>query len=54
MFARREGDAKHHPPGLLACGIALLLGALLVQLLPRLPPRWLDWLLIFARSSPRC
>jgi len=47
MFARREGDAKCNPPGLLACGLALLVGALLVQLLPRLPPRWLDWLLIF-------
>ncbi|MGN6729243.1 MAG: DNA internalization-related competence protein ComEC/Rec2 [Rhodanobacteraceae bacterium] len=48
MFARREGDAKHHPPGLLACGIALLLSALLVQALPRLPPRWCDDVLILA------
>jgi competence protein ComEC len=42
MFARREGDAKRNPPGLLACGLALLAGALLVQTLPQLPPRWLD------------
>lgn len=47
MSARREGDARRNVPGLLACGLALLLGALLVQALPQLPPRWLDWLLIF-------
>jgi competence protein ComEC len=47
MSARREGDAKHNAPGLPACGLALLAGALLVQTLPQLPPRWLDWLLIF-------
>lgn len=48
MFARREGDAKRNPPGPIACGLALLIGALLVQTLPQLPPRWLDWLLILA------
>src|SRR5690348_4680215 len=47
MSARREGDAKHNAPALPACGLALLAGALLVQTLPQLPPRWLDWLLIF-------
>jgi competence protein ComEC len=46
MFARREGDAKCNPPGLLACGLALLGGALLVQALPRLPPRWCDYVLL--------
>lgn len=46
MFARREGDAKRNPPGLLACGLALLAGALLVQMLPKLPPRWCDYVLL--------
>ncbi|HET6913014.1 MAG TPA: DNA internalization-related competence protein ComEC/Rec2 [Rhodanobacteraceae bacterium] len=42
MLARGEGDAKRNPPGLLACGVALLLGALLVQTLPHFPSRWCD------------
>src|SRR5690348_16560621 len=51
MSARREGDAKRNPPGLLACGLALLVGALLVQLLPRLPPRGCDIALLASASS---
>ena len=55
------GSARQSsPPSLLACGLALLIGALAVQTLPALPPRWLDavtmlacaGLLIF-RSSGR-
>lgn len=37
--------AIHHGPGLLAAALALLAGAILVQALPVLPPRWLDGLL---------
>ncbi|HET9836355.1 MAG TPA: DNA internalization-related competence protein ComEC/Rec2 [Rhodanobacteraceae bacterium] len=48
MHARREGDAKPDPPGLLGCSLALLCGALLVQGLPHLPPRWLDDVLLVA------
>src|SRR5690242_13372919 len=54
MLARREGDAKRNPPALLACGLALLCGALLVQLLPQLPPRWLDYLLLAVAMVPLC
>lgn len=46
MSARGGGDARRNPPGLLACGIALLIGALLVQGLPQLPPRWLGSVLL--------
>ncbi|HJU26575.1 MAG TPA: DNA internalization-related competence protein ComEC/Rec2 [Rhodanobacteraceae bacterium] len=38
-------------PALLACGLALLAGALAVQTLPALPPRWLDWALIFVAPT---
>ena len=48
MFARGEGDAKRNPPGLLGCGLALLVGALAVQILPALPPRWFDCTLLIA------
>ncbi len=41
------GSARQSsPPSLLACGLALLIGALLVQTLPALPPAWFDWLLM--------
>lgn len=52
MFARRGSDAKGTAPGLLACAATLLLGTLLVQWLPHLPPREYDVaLLIFGLAS---
>lgn len=40
MHARKGSDARPIRPGALACGVALLAGALLVQALPALPPSW--------------
>src|SRR4051812_9385184 len=48
MFARGEGGAKPGFPGLFACGLALLIGALTVQILPALPPRWFEYALLIA------
>lgn len=45
MDARRERRAVRPLPGILAGAVAILAGALLVQALPVLPPRWLDALL---------
>lgn len=44
-----DGSQREHRPklvGVIAMAIAVLLGTLLVQGLPRLPPRWLDGLLL--------
>ncbi|HVX04600.1 MAG TPA: DNA internalization-related competence protein ComEC/Rec2 [Rhodanobacteraceae bacterium] len=46
MPARTERRAIHHGPGLPGIALAVLAGAVLVQGLPVLPPRWLDWLLL--------
>ncbi len=48
MAARRDCGAVHTAPGILGGAIAILAGALLVQALPLLPPRWLDGLLACA------
>ena len=45
MLARTERRAIHNGPGMLAGAVAILAGAVLVQGLPVLPPRWLDALL---------
>ena len=42
MFARREGRATRTGPGMLGGALAIMVGAVLVQALPSLPPRWLD------------
>lgn len=42
MDARKERRATHHGPGILAAALVLLAGATGVQMLPVLPPRWLD------------
>lgn len=42
MDARRDGAAGRTGAGILAGAVALLAGAVLVQALPALPPRWLD------------
>lgn len=46
MNARGERVTNRLRPGALACGIALLTGALAVQALPILPPRWFDGVLL--------
>ncbi len=46
MRALGGSAQRFSPPSLLACGVALLVGALAVQILPELPPRWFDWLLM--------
>lgn len=51
MDAHRERVAKRHRPGALACGVALLIGALAVQALPALPPGWFDCVLLVIASS---
>jgi competence protein ComEC len=42
MTARRERRADKTTPGILSGALAILAGAVLVQALPVLPPRWLD------------
>lgn len=42
MTARRERRADKTTPGILSGALAILAGAVLVQALPALPPRWLD------------
>lgn len=46
MDARKERRAIRNVPGMLASALAILAGAVLVQRLPVLPPRWLDGLLM--------
>jgi len=47
-----ERRAIQNRPGMLACALAILAGAVLVQGLPVLPPRWLDALLaVFALAG---
>ncbi len=46
MDAHGERVAKRLRPGALACGIALLIGALAVQALPALPSHWFDGALL--------
>lgn len=41
-FGYSEGTIRSRPVGVVAGAVALLLGALAVQCLPQLPPRWLD------------
>lgn len=48
MGARRDRDGREGRPGLPAVAVAILAGCLAVQTLPRLPPRWLDALLVGA------
>lgn len=45
MNARRERRADHSGPGILTGALAILAGAVWLQGLPVLPPRWLDGLL---------
>ncbi|MDE2054744.1 MAG: DUF4131 domain-containing protein, partial [Xanthomonadaceae bacterium] len=52
MSARTERRAIHNGPGMLAGALAVLAGAVLVQGLPVLPPRWLDAVLaVFALAG---
>lgn len=48
MSARRGGSAVRNLPGILAGALTILAGAVAVQALPELPPRWLDGLLACA------
>lgn len=48
MRALGGSVAQPNLPGILACGVALLTGALAVQVLPVLPPRWTDGALLIA------
>lgn len=45
MDARRDRRAVRNVPGMLAGAVAILAGAVLVQALPILPPRWFDLVL---------
>lgn len=46
MQERRDSAFRHATPAMLPTALAVLAGAVLVQSLPALPPRWLDWLLL--------